>query len=701
MNQKDSESSSGSATSTNNSSEETSEVPSSTNSAKGVSESIPAKAASETNKTPEDSSAKNATPADVISQTVADVVPSEHDKEPHGKYLAFLCLGALGVVYGDIGTSPLYALRECFHGPHAVAPTIANTLGVLSLITWSLIIVISIKYLVYVMRADNKGEGGILALMALVRPERSHPMKRWILTAIGLFGAALLYGDGIITPAITVLSAVEGLAIATPFFKDKVIYITCFVLVVLFWLQKHGSARVGSFFGPLMMVWFGSLIFLGIYQISRNPGVFVALNPVYGYQFFLQNGWHGFLVLGTVFLVVTGGEALYADMGHFGRKPIRIAWFSLVMPALLLNYFGQGALLIENPSAAPNPFYLMPPAWALLPMVVLATLASCIASQAVITGAFSLTRQAVQLGYSPRVQIRHTSAKEIGQIYIPGVNWALMIATIWLVLEFKTSSDLAGAYGVAVTTTMVLTTVLLYFVERYVWKWKVLPSLLLTSGFLVIDLAFFGANIIKFFAGGWFPLAVGALIFTIMTTWRRGRMILNQRLSEIALPDHLFIDSLKAEKPSRVAGTAVFMDRTPDATPHALLHNIKHNKVLHEQVILLTIVTEDAPHVKEEKRVKIVPRGERIFRMVIKFGFMEDPDVSRVLRNVELDGKKLVPQHMSFFLGREKLIATDRPGMAVWREKLFAWMSQNATGAAYFFNLPPDRIVELGASIEL
>jgi KUP system potassium uptake protein len=623
------------------------------------------------------------------------------DHEPKGKYLAFLCVGALGIVYGDIGTSPLYALRECFHGTHSVRPTIPNTLGVLSLIAWSLIIVISIKYLVYVMRADNKGEGGILALMALVRPEKSDPMKRWLLTALGLFGAALLYGDGIITPAISVLSAVEGLKLATPFFQDKVIYITCFILFLLFAIQKRGSAKVGSMFGPLMMIWFSTLIVLGIYHISKNPGVLIALNPSYGFEFFLHNGWHGFLVLGSVFLVVTGGEALYADMGHFGRKPIRIAWFSLVMPALLLNYFGQGALLLQNPGAAPNPFYFMTPSWALLPMIVLATAATCIASQAVISGAFSLTRQAVQLGYSPRVQIRHTSEREIGQIYIPAVNWVLMIATIWLVLEFKTSSDLAGAYGVAVTTTMVITTVLLYFVARHVWKWGVLRSILLASVLLVIDLAFFGANITKFFAGGWFPLAVGAFIFTLMTTWRRGRMILNQRLGEVALPDHLFIDSLKTEKPHRVPGTAVFMDRTPDATPHALLHNIKHNKVLHEQVILLTIITEDVPHILEEKRVKIVSRGERIFRMVIKFGFMEDPDVSRVLRKVEIDGKKLVPEHMSYFLGREKLIATDRPGMALWREKLFAWMSQNATGAAYFFNLPPDRIVELGASIEL
>ena len=688
MNQKDSKSSSGTATSTNNNSEETSEVPSSQTVAKS----------------PEEPSKNNQT---VLEASASELVteqpgpPTETESEPRGKYLALLCLGALGIVYGDIGTSPLYSIRECFNPIHGIKPSIPNVLGILSLITWSLIIIISIKYLVFVMRADNKGEGGILALMSLVRPERSHPMKRWILTAIGLFGAALLYGDGMITPAISVLSAVEGFGVATPYFQDKVLYLTCAILLVIFWLQKGGTAKVGALFGPLTLLWFISLIFLGIYQIVRNPSVLIAINPVHAFNFFTHNGMTGFFVLGSVFLVVTGGEALYADMGHFGRKPIRLVWFYLVMPALLLNYFGQGALVLKNPDASHNPFYLMAPSWALYPLVIIATLAACIASQAVISGAFSLTRQAVQLGYWPRVQIRHTSATYIGQIYLPAVNWGLMIATIWLVLEFKTSSDLAAAYGVAVSTAMVSTTILLYFVARHVWKWGIFRSLLITGIFLVIDLAFFGANIIKFFAGGWFPLAVAAGIFTLMTTWRRGRMILNQRLSEIALPDHLFIDSLKAEKPQRVAGTAVFMDRTPDATPHALLHNIKHNKILHEQVILLTIVTEDAPHVREEKRVKIVARGERIFRMVIKFGFMEDPDVSRVLRGVELDGKKLVPEHMSFFLGREKLIATSRPGMAVWREKLFAWMSQNATGAAYFFNLPPDRIVELGASIEL
>jgi KUP system potassium uptake protein len=647
-------------------------------------------------------------PTDGKEVQAGDVVPpleaplSEHpEKEPRGKYLAYLSLGALGIVYGDIGTSPLYSLRECFHSKHGVAPLPENVLGVLSLVTWSLIIVISLKYLAFVMRADNKGEGGILALMSLVRPEKTKVTQRWILTGIGLFGAALLYGDGIITPAISVLSAVEGLHVATPLFEGKVVQITIVVLVLLFYFQKKGTSGVGAVFGPVMLVWFTCLFLLGIYQIVQFPSVLKGINPYYAFEFFLHNKWHGFLVLGSVFLVVTGGEALYADMGHFGKKPIRLAWFFLVLPALQINYLGQGALLLRNPSAAEHPFYLMAPGWALFPLVGLATVATSIASQAVISGAFSLTRQAVQLGYWPRMHIRHTSAREIGQIYIPAINWGLMVATIWLVAEFKTSSNLAAAYGVAVTTTMVATTVLLYFVCRSVWKWPFAKTLILASFFLVIDLAFFGANIIKFFSGGWFPLAVGAGVFTLMTTWRRGRMILNERLSEVALPDHLFIDSLKAEKPLRVSGTAVFLDRTPDATPHALLHNIKHNKILHEQVILLTIITEESPHVPEDKRIKIVPRGECIFRMVIKFGFMEDPDVTEVLKKVELNGKKLKPEAMSFFLGREKLIATSRPGMSIWREKLFAWMSQNATGAAYFFNLPPDRIVELGASIEL
>ncbi len=647
-------------------------------------------------------------PTDGEAVKAGDVLPPAEtqsaepaDKEPRGKYLAYLCLGALGIVYGDIGTSPLYSLRECFHSKHGVAPTPENVLGVLSLVTWSLIIVISIKYLAFVMRADNKGEGGILALMSLVRPEKSEVTKRWLLTGIGLFGAALLYGDGIITPAISVLSAVEGLHVATPVFEGKVVHITIVVLFLLFYFQKKGTGSVGAVFGPVMLVWFSCLFLLGIYQIVQTPAVVKGINPYNAFEFFLHNKWHGFLVLGSVFLVVTGGEALYADMGHFGKKPIRLAWFFMVLPALQINYLGQGALLLRNPQAAEHPFYLMAPGWALFPLVGLATVATFIASQAVISGAFSLTRQAVQLGYWPRMLIRHTSAREIGQIYIPAINWGLMIATIWLVAEFKTSSNLAAAYGVAVTTTMVATTVLLFFVCRSVWKWGFAKTMLLTSFFLAIDVAFFGANIIKFFSGGWFPLAVGAGVFILMTTWRRGRMILNERLSEVALPDHLFIDSLKAEKPLRVSGTAVFLDRTPDATPHALLHNIKHNKIIHEQVILLTIITEESPHVPENKRIKIVSRGECIYRMVIKFGFMEDPDVTEVLRKVEINGKKLKPEQMSFFLGREKLIATDRPGMAIWREKLFAWMSQNATGAAYFFNLPPDRIVELGASIEL
>jgi KUP system potassium uptake protein len=639
-------------------------------------------------------------PADEIVDISTPPQNGEH-QEPHGRYLAILCLGALGVVYGDIGTSPLYALRECFHGPHAVSPTRDNVLGVLSLIFWSLIIVISVKYLVFVMRADNKGEGGILALMSLVRPERSKAAKRWFLTVLGLFGAALLYGDGIITPAISVLSAVEGLNIATPMFSDKVIPITVAILIVLFFVQRRGTGGIGVVFGPITLVWFFAIFLIGCFQVFAHSEVLRSVNPYHAFRFFQQNGWHGFLVLGSVFLVVTGGEALYADMGHFGRRPIRIVWFYYVLPALMMNYFGQGALLLLNPSSASNPFYFMVPSWGLYPMVILATMATSIASQAVISGAYSLTRQAVQLNYIPRVRIQHTSAKEIGQIYIPGVNWALCIATIWLVFEFKTSSNLAAAYGVAVTTTMVITTILLFYVQRYLWKWPLWQTLLVTALLLCVDLAFFGANVIKFFDGGWFPLVVGAGVFTLMTTWWRGRKILNDRLSETALPDNLFIGSLQVEKPIRVAGTAVFMDRTPDATPHALLHNIKHNKILHQQVILMTIVTEEYPHVPESKRVKIVPRGEGIYRMVIKFGFMEDPDVSRVLRSQEIDGVKLNPDQMSFFLGREKLIATSRPGMAIWREKLFAWMTQNAQGAASYFNLPPNRIVELGAQIEL
>jgi KUP system potassium uptake protein len=619
-----------------------------------------------------------------------------------GRYLLVLSLGALGVVYGDIGTSPLYAMRECFHGPHSIPVSHANVLGVLSLIFWSLIIVISIKYLIFVVRADNRGEGGILSLMSLLRTE-SLPRRTGLgfLVTIGLFGAALLYGDGIITPAISVLSAVEGLKVATPFFEDKIIPITIGILFLLFFFQRKGTAGIGSIFGPLTLLWFLTISILGIGHIVQRPGVLAAINPYYGVHFFLLNGWKGFLVLGSVFLVVTGGEALYADMGHFGRRPIRLNWFYIVLPALMLNYFGQSALLLNKPETAVNPFFFMAPQWAIIPLVMLATAATSIASQAVISGAYSLTRQAVQLGYSPRVQILHTSAKEIGQIYIPAVNWALMIATIILVHEFKTSSNLAAAYGVAVTTTMVITTILLYVVARDLWRWKRLPAILLMSFFLAIDLAFWGANIIKLPQGGWVPLAIATVVFTLMTTWWRGRKILGDRLQVSALPDELFVSSVEINPPVRVPGIAVYMDRTPEATPHALLHNIKHNKVLHEKVVLLTVETHEVPHVEETNRVVVIPKGNGIFRVIIRYGFMEDPNVPRILDHVSAPGLEFKPSDTSYFLGRESLVASPKWGMAIWREKLFIWMSKNSTNAASFFRIPSNRVVELGAQVEL
>lgn len=621
---------------------------------------------------------------------------------PHGRYLFVLALGALGVVYGDIGTSPLYALRECFHGPHSIAVTEENVLGIISLIFWSLIIVISIKYCVFVLRADNRGEGGILSLMSLLRSE-SIPRRAGmgVLIALGLFGAALLYGDGVITPAISVLSAVEGLNIATPYFENKVLPITVGILLALFLFQRRGTHGVGKIFGPVTFVWFVTIAALGIVQIFHEPRVLTAINPYYAFQFFMLNGWQGFLALGTVFLVVTGGESLYVDMGHFGKYPIRLNWFTIVLPALLLNYFGQAALLLRNSAAAENPFYFLAPSWMLYPLVILATSAASIASQAVISGAFSITRQAVQLGYIPRLQILHTSAREIGQIYIPAVNWGLCIMTIILVLEFGTSSNLAAAYGVAVTTTMVITSTLLYVVARDVWRWKRLAAAGLIAIFLIIDLSFWTANIVKLPHGGWVPLALAAFIFTLMTTWWRGRKILSDRLQVSALPDELFVSSVEINPPVRVPGIAVYMDRTPDATPHALLHNIKHNKVLHETVVLLTVETKEVPHMDEKDRFVVISKGHGIHRVIIRYGFMEDPNVPRVLQQIKTPGLELRPNDTSYFLGRESLIASPKWGMAIWRERLFIWMSKNSTNAANFFRIPSNRVVELGAQVEL
>ena len=611
-----------------------------------------------------------------------------------------LALLAMGIVYGDIGTSPLYAMRECFYGAHAVPHTHANILGVLSLIFWSLIIVVTVKYHVYVLRFDNRGEGGILALMGLVAMDKARsPRVRAVLMVLGLFGAALLYGDGMITPAISVLSAVEGLEVATPFFKPYVIPITIAILIGLFLFQRRGTAGVGMVFGPVIFLWFSVLALMGIRGILWEPSVLTALNPVHAYRFFLANGLQGFLVLGAVFLVATGGEALYADLGHFGEKPIQVDWFSVVGPALVLHYFGQGALLIRNPEASLNPFYLLAPPWALYPLVILATAATVIASQAIISGVFSLTRQAIQLGYLPRMEIIHTSSAEIGQIYMPAVNRALAAATIAVVIGFRSSSNIAGAYGVAVSTTMIITTILAFVVARDRFGWNVFVAGIVTAGFLVADLAFLGANSAKIAAGGWFPLLVAAIVFLVMTTWRRGRHLLAAKLREAALSPELFIQSLAIRPPQRVAGIAVFMHRNPAVIPSALLHSMKHYKVLHEIVILLTIANEEVSHLRDEERLEVECLGCGLYRVTGRYGYMEDIDVPALLELAAgRGGPPVPPMETTYFLGRETLIVASRPR---WRKKIFASMMRNAESAARFFRLPPNRVVELGAQIEL
>jgi KUP system potassium uptake protein len=637
-----------------------------------------------------------------IHTTLTDVQGHPHTATPGGRYLALLSLTALGIVYGDIGTSPLYAMRECFHGPHAIAATPENVFGVVSLIFWALILIISVKYCVFVLRADNRGEGGILALTALATPIKvvSRSERTW-LVALGIFGAALLYGDGIITPAISVLGAVEGLNVATPLFAPYVVPVTVVIIVGLFLIQSRGTAKVGRLFGPVMLAWFAAIAALGVAQVVRHPSVVGAFNPAHAVDFFLRNGWHGFLVLGTVFLVVTGGEALYADMGHFGKRPIRIVWYVLVLPALLLNYLGQGALLIENPAAAENPFYRLAPEWALYPLIVLATCAAIIASQALISGAYSLTMQAIQLGFTPRLKIEHTSSTEMGQIYIPALNWALMLGCIATVVGFGSSSNLAAAYGVAVTATMVITTLLLGVVGREKWGWSLPVVLALTGFFLVIDLAFFGANVIKIPAGGWFPLVVGAGIFLLMTTWKKGRRILAERLLARAHPVEDFLREVAVRPPVRVPGTAVFMNGTATGTPPALMHNLEHNKVLHERVVLLTVKTRQVPHVEPRDRVRVEPLGHEFYRLIINYGFMEDPDVPSVLENLEAPAPFIDPASATYFLGRETVIASKHPGMMIWREKVFALMSRNASSATAYFCLPPDRVVEMGSQIEI
>lgn len=626
---------------------------------------------------------------------------SSSEQQHSRRYLLTLSLGALGVVYGDIGTSPLYAFRECFAPEHNLPPSPENILGVLSLIFWALILIISIEYLFVVMRADNRGEGGIVALMSLVGSKQAPSRRRVVLVGLGLFGAALLYGDGMITPAISVLSAIEGLNVATPFFSDYVVWITVAVLIGLFTVQKYGTARVGAIFGPIMLLWFAVIAVMGISHIIQEPSVLRAVLPTHAIDFFLRNKLTGFFVLGSVFLVITGGEALYADMGHFGLKPIRLVWFSFVLPALLLNYFGQGAFLLHTPEGVENPFYRMAPQWALIPLVVLATAAASIASQAVISGAFSLTRQAVQLGYLPRIRIRHTSEREIGQIYIPSVNWFLMFSAIALVFAFQESGRLAAAYGVAVTATMGITTTLTAVYTRDRWKWPLAGAVGFAVFFLCFDLSFFGANLVKVWDGGWFPLVVGLSIFTLMSTWRQGRRILNERLTAEALSTDAFIHELGGGRVHRVPGTAVFMSRSTDGVPTTLLHNIKHNKIVHQKVVLLTVETEETSHLSPEERYEWQELGHGVYRLRLHFGFMEDPDLPETLQKIESGPVTFNSIATSYFLGRETLIPTKRPGMAIWREHIFAWMMRNASSASVFFNLPANQVIELGAQVEL
>jgi KUP system potassium uptake protein len=616
--------------------------------------------------------------------------------------MAALVVGAIGVVYGDIGTSPLYTLREAFHGAHALPLTAGNVLGVLSVIFWALIIVVTFKYVMLVLRADNNGEGGVLALTALVsRGLQSQPRRRWWLVGFGIFGAAMFYGDGMITPAISVLSAVEGLEVMAPQLHEYVVPVTLMILVGLFAIQRHGTGRVGAMFGPVMCVWFVVIAMLGISGVIRSPAVLAAINPEYAVAFFVDSPVLSFLALGAIVLAVTGTEALYADMGHFGKSPIRRAWVLFVMPALVLNYFGQGALILADPAAVTNPFFRLAPTWALLPLVVLATCATVIASQAVISGAFSLTRQAIQMGYCPRLTILHTSEKQIGQIYVPFVNWALLTAVILLVIGFRSSSHLAGAYGIAVTLAMLIDSISLFVVMRRLWNWSTIVALAVAVPFMLIDLAFLASNSLKIPEGGWFPILSGIVIFTLLTTWKRGRSVLMNRMSDDAMPLDLFIQSVEASPPTRVAGTAVFLTSSPNSTPHALLHNLKHNKVLHERVVFLTVVTGDVPAVPVEDRYEAKPLGCEFYQIVAHFGFKEDPDVPELLDECGRRGFCFDMMETSFFVSRETLIATVAPGMALWRERLFVSMSKNATKASDFFGIPSNRVVELGTQVEL
>jgi KUP system potassium uptake protein len=617
--------------------------------------------------------------------------------------LPALTLAALGVVFGDIGTSPLYAAKETFSPDHGIPLTEANILGGVSTIFWSLMIIVSLKYVVLIMRADNRGEGGIMALIALAQKAiKGHPAWRIPLLLIGVFGASLFYGDAVLTPAVTVLSAIEGLEVGTKAFKPYVMPISVCVLLALFAIQARGTCMAGKLFGPITMVWFIAIGAAGLYGIAQQPAILRALNPGHALGFLTSHAAESFVVLGSVVLAVTGAEALYADMGHFGKGPVRIAWFSLVGPALVLNYFGQGALLLVNPGAVANPFYILLPGWALYPMVVLATVASAIASQAVIAGAFSLTKQAVQLGFLPRMTIVHTSAREVGQIYIPSLNWLLCAMVIATVIGFGESTRLAGAYGVAVTATMLVDTLLTFFVIRYMWNYPLAVCILATGFFAIIDLAFFSATLLKIGDGGWYPLAIGACVFIVMTTWRRGREILFQRLEEGAVPLKSFLQSLFNDPPHRVPGTAIFLTATPDSVPHALLHNLNHNKVLHERVVFLTVEVRDVPWVAFTDRVSVDSLGHGCWRIRVRYGFMNRPDVTRALELCSALGLQFEMMETSFFLSRQKIVpSAGGVGMAFWRDRVFAAMARNAGNVTDYFNIPTNRVIELGSRVQI
>ncbi|GAA0713917.1 potassium transporter Kup [Dokdonella soli] len=615
--------------------------------------------------------------------------------------LSALALGAIGVVFGDIGTSPLYTVKEVFNTP-GVELSPQTIFGMLSLIFWALVLTVSLKYVVFIMRADNKGEGGMMALMALAqRSARTSPRARWWIVMFGLFGASLFYGDGVITPAISVLSAMEGIEVAAPALQPYIVPVTVLIIIALFALQRYGTARVGAMFGPVMVIWFICIALLGVRMIVQQPQVLLALNPWYGFEFFAQHRIHAFLALGGVVLALTGAEALYADMGHFGKQPIRLAWFGFVSPALVLNYFGQGALLLTNPKAIENPFYLLVPPMLLYPAIVLAAVATVIASQAVISGAFSMTREAIQLGYAPRMKIVHTSREVSGQIFLPWINRLLLVLVIAAVIGFRSSDNLGAAYGIAVTGTMVITTALALIVARRIWGWSRLAVALTGAVFLTIDASFFAANAVKIEHGGWFPLVLGVVVFTILATWRRGRELVIREVKQGGLALEPFIASIAAHPPLRVPGSAVFLTANQAGVPHALLHNLKHNKVLHERNVILTVETVETPMAEAAERFSVESLGGSFYKLILRFGFAEDPDVPDTLAMIKQCGLPFDLMDTTFFLSRESIVATDRPGMALWRDKLFAFLQRNAIPATAFFRIPGNRLVELGTQVEI